>query len=111
MRDLRDALLSPVNLGRSRWGNAPHARVSLLSALLFAATFLTLPGVLAARWARLEVSDGWAGGTFGVLLALTFASGWLDARRDRRVGLLPRRSGRRQGRCRSDSVGCGSHFV
>jgi hypothetical protein len=65
--------------------------MSIQSVLAFA----TCPALFAiagiARWAGRPLPDGWAGGLLAASFALILISSWLDARRDRRSGLLRRR--------------------
>jgi hypothetical protein len=89
-RELRSVLLSPVRGGKSRWGNHPHARMSLLSVLLFWTSVVTMLFLGLLQWAGHPLPWKVGGWTIAALLFSTAVSSCLDERRDRRLRVLPR---------------------
>ena len=84
LSELRDIALSPVSLGRVRWGNHPHARMSLLSVVLFSTCWIVFLCLGAAQWSGHPARGTFPGWLIGTVFTLTFVSGALDGSRHRR---------------------------
>lgn len=84
MRELVNILLSPVNLGRTRWGNGQKSRMSLLSVIALLLAFVVMVGGAVLKWLGFDLHGPTIMKVAFGCFALVIASGFLDDRRDRR---------------------------
>lgn len=84
MREFVNILLSPVNLGRTRWGNGHKSRMSLLSVVTFLLIFVVMIGGAVLKWLGFNLHGPTTMKVIFGCFALLFISGVLDDRRDRR---------------------------
>jgi hypothetical protein len=90
MRESLNILLSPVNLGRTRWGQYPKSRMSLLSVMSFFLLFVVMVGGCLLKWLGFRVDGPITMAIVFASFGLVFFSGALDNRRDRRKRFVRR---------------------